>query len=177
MNINGIDDRTDSMNTPFTIACDLDGCLADFENGVLQLCGKPMQEISPKSTMWKAIQQHMDDGNEFFGSLQKLPDAQQLIQHLLMLDNDLFILTATGHINPEQVSQEKTRWAHANVSADVTVITVRRGTHKAEYANTRTILIDDNALVMDAWVTAGGIGILHSSAESTISQLRQILDK
>ena len=44
-----------------------------------------------------------------------------------------------------------------------------------EYATPNTILIDDMEKNIKAWVDAGGIGILHTSAADSIKQLQQYM--
>ena len=50
-------------------------------------------------------------------------------------------------------------------------------TKKYKYAKTKpavqNILIDDTKKKLDPWIEAGGIGILHTSAASTISELKE----
>jgi hypothetical protein len=45
---------------------------------------------------------------------------------------------------------------------------------KSEYASKNRILIDDRADTVERWRANGGIGILHTSAEDTINQLKQL---
>jgi hypothetical protein len=43
---------------------------------------------------------------------------------------------------------------------------------KAQYAHPTIILVDDTDYVIDGFVKAGGIGILHSDVNETISKLK-----
>jgi hypothetical protein len=45
---------------------------------------------------------------------------------------------------------------------------------KAAYAKPNHILIDDREKSIQPWREAGGIGILHTSAADTISQLQKL---
>ena len=47
---------------------------------------------------------------------------------------------------------------------------------KREFANKNSILIDDLKSNIQEWKASGGIGILHKNTNSTISQLKDILD-
>jgi hypothetical protein len=47
---------------------------------------------------------------------------------------------------------------------------------KAEYAKPDTILIDDTPDVIESFVEAGGVGILHKDAVKTIEKLKQLLE-
>jgi hypothetical protein len=43
---------------------------------------------------------------------------------------------------------------------------------KKQYANPNSILIDDTESVINDWNEAGGIGILHKNAKTTIETLK-----
>ena len=45
---------------------------------------------------------------------------------------------------------------------------------KKDYANENSILIDDRSKNIDQWRAAGGIGILHINAASTIEKLKEL---
>jgi hypothetical protein len=45
---------------------------------------------------------------------------------------------------------------------------------KKEYATPTSILIDDRADNINQWEAAGGIGILHTDAASTIAKLKEL---
>jgi hypothetical protein len=47
---------------------------------------------------------------------------------------------------------------------------------KQQYANPNSILIDDTPIVIEQWNAAGGIGILHTDAISTIKELKKYID-
>ena len=48
------------------------------------------------------------------------------------------------------------------------------GSQKAAFAIEGAVLIDDREKNINAWVEAGGIGILHTSAANTIDQLKAL---
>jgi hypothetical protein len=45
---------------------------------------------------------------------------------------------------------------------------------KHEFSGKNRILIDDRADTIENWNAKGGIGILHTSANNTIKQLKQL---
>ena len=47
---------------------------------------------------------------------------------------------------------------------------------KAAFAHKKAVLIDDRDKNIDCWVEAGGIGILHTTADNTIKQLNDIIN-
>jgi hypothetical protein len=48
------------------------------------------------------------------------------------------------------------------------------GSQKGMFAIKGSVLIDDRKQNLDAWEAHGGIGILHTSAEDTINQLKEL---
>ena len=55
-----------------------------------------------------------------------------------------------------------------------TKLILRYAKQKQELANPESILIDDRQINIDQWEAAGGIGILHTSTDNTISQLKEL---
>jgi hypothetical protein len=51
---------------------------------------------------------------------------------------------------------------------------LRSAKHKKDFAGPNNILIDDRVDNINGWIEAGGIGILHTSAEDTIKQLNKL---
>jgi hypothetical protein len=78
------------------------------------------------------------------------------------------------HSTDEESSAGKLTWLKNN---NITVVSnlVRRRKDKANYAKSDTILIDDKPVTIDEFNKAGGIGILHTDAISTINKLKEIL--
>lgn len=159
----------------FHIYLDLDGVMADFDQGVMDLMNIHPDDINPKSEMWTAIDAHMDLGEEFFGTLKLIHDARELFNFLLELDCELTILTATGHIRPTEVQEQKNRWINQNLSETIPRLFTRRGKDKAIHAKPHHILIDDRMKAVGPWCDAGGIGILHTSTKATLKQIEKLL--
>jgi hypothetical protein len=164
------------MTTTLSFRLDLDGVCADFDKGVIDLMGLHPDDVNPKSNMWDAINDHMDSGKEFFGALDMMHDAQVLFDYLKELPYDLKILTATGHIKPDEVETQKIAWVRRNLCKEIEVLLTRKGKDKAVHATPTTVLIDDRMKAIGPWREAGGIGILHTSAEQTIKEIEALLN-
>jgi len=162
----------------YEIFVDLDGVVADFEKRALELAGyapdhDPKNKVLRKD-FWKKVQEHVRiPGNTFFESMDKMHDADELwnyIEHRYPT-----ILSAHGnHLLNGAV--EKRNWVrkqfgHATANA---ALFVRDAADKAQYALPNRILIDDRRKAIDPWIEAGGIGILHKSAASSIAQLKEL---
>ena len=84
------------------------------------------------------------------------------------------ILTAAGVVNRELVVWDKNEWIRQYVSPSVVVTCTMTGSQKGMFALEGSVLIDDRKKNIEAWEENGGIGILHTSAEDTINQLKAL---
>ncbi len=159
----------------YKIFCDLDGVLADFVGGISRLLPeysdeKFLSDPKHRKEMWSAINKYSSEGGKVWGELDTMQDAQQLWNYIKKYDVE--ILTATG--DPKYgAAQQKHIWVKKNFG-NVKVNIVRMSKEKAQYAAPNHILIDDMPKSINPWVEAGGIGILHTSAASTISELKKL---
>jgi hypothetical protein len=159
--------------SPYTVALDVDGVLADFEAKVKDVFGKDISEINTRK-LWAGVVKYDREVEPFFENLPVMDDAYELIR---FVDNNFskwFLLTASGYV-PKNVEEQKRRWAAKVISPKVDAVVVRKSTDKAQYATPTTILVDDRMKSIEPWRQAGGIGILHTSAKDTIAQLQQFL--
>lgn len=158
----------------YKIYVDLDGVLVDFETTAQDITGITVAGADKKqmNKFWKHIERHVEDGGEFFARMKPLRDAMRLWQFLTK--HHPTILSATGHI--KGAATEKRNWVTSHLGASVakSALFVQDGKDKAKYATPDSILIDDRAKAIDPWVAAGGIGILHKSAEQTIKRLKEL---
>jgi hypothetical protein len=53
-------------------------------------------------------------------------------------------------------------------------LTLAQSFNKKNYAEPNHILIDDRLSNIEQWRAAGGIGILHTSSDETITQLKKL---
>lgn len=155
------------------IYVDMDGVIADFEKKWIELYG-----LDPEMT-----HKHKKEGKERFKDfvhnrefvvLEMMPDGQSLIDYL----NDKWkhvpieILSSTANEKYyETISQQKKMWLHTH-NIDWKENFVPGKSHKYKYAETGYILIDDDKQNIEDWNKAGGIGILHRDALTTIALLK-----
>lgn len=97
--------------------------------------------------------------------LELLPGAIDLWEHVK--DYDVSFLTS---VKPEKFREQKRCWVQEHFG-DVQVDYVYTSKLKANWATPTSVLIDDRMKSIEPWIEAGGIGILHTSAEDTIAQL------
>lgn len=160
------------MNRPNRLILDCDGVLADFDKLAFAVLGMPSSQYEAQhgaKAFWKELRHYSNGkGWGFFESLPLMPDAMELFEAVKHLDP--FILTGCpfGNWAPEQ----KLRWAE-RMFPGVEMITCM-AKDKSLHMNQGDILIDDREKHRQAWEDAGGIWITHTSAKSSIEQLRAI---
>jgi 5'-nucleotidase len=174
------------MKHGYTAVIDLDGVMSDFSRKVAELMKIAPQEsldlmervdekTIDKKRMWRYINE-FDAHTPFFYSLEKMRDADELFSFITdHFDHDnIFFLTASGY-TPSDAAHQKRRWVRKHYGS-YKIEVVEKSHDKAKFATPNTILIDDREKSIKPWVEAGGIGILHKDAASTIAQLRKILE-
>ena len=156
------------------IYVDLDGVLADFDGHFIQMFGNKTREMGDDYT-WERINQYEKTGNCWFLDLPKMKDSDKLMNYLNSLSGvHIYILTATGH-NFEEHSVQKIIWAKTNFRfKGKDIFVVKKSELKGEYADDESILIDDSDRSINAFTENGGIGILHTSVDDTISKLKSM---
>jgi 5'(3')-deoxyribonucleotidase len=157
----------------FDLYLDADGVICGFDQHVQKIFGKKVEAFQPKGSFWAALTHHDTHVEKFFRNLPKMTDADILMTFMIENFSHVKVLTACG-TTPKDAKEQKIEW-FAEHYPNVECIVVTKSPDKAKYAHSKAILIDDRAKSIDPWVAAGGIGILHTSAEDTIAQLRAII--
>lgn len=160
-----------------TLFVDMDGVTNDFElkaaECVMMYYGIDMYE-SPKKIMWQAISKYQQlNGETFWYDLPIMPGTMEFFE--LVKDYPVEILSAVGskgfNANPQKY---RSCVDHFNIPKS-RVNLVTSSTDKAQFATPKSILIDDRMKSIGPWRDAGGIGILHTSWEQSIAELRTFI--
>jgi len=150
----------------FKIYCDMDGVLVDFDNGFKKVSGLLPKEYVTKysnNAFWKVIR----DTKNYWLNLEWIKDGRKLWSYIKKY-NPIILTTPGGDI--EECKQQKTKW----IQKELGNIMIVFSDSKENYANSNSILIDDNfEKNISPWITKGGIGILHKNTKSTIQQLQK----
>ena len=151
----------------YKIYCDMDGVIADFERGYEELTGIDLQgEFKPEGKeFWGPISKA---GVGFWAGLKWMPDGQQLWDYIKPFNPQL--LSAPSREQSSRIGKHV--WVKHKIPG--TRLILRYANKKKELASPESILIDDRQANIDQWEAAGGIGILHTSAANTISQLKKL---
>ena len=155
------------------IFLDQDGVLADFESGLTKALGYKVDVTSPIDVY--DIEKRKLTAQRLFRNLDPLPDAWKLVDYCMNSGIHTEILTAAGTVNRTLVVKDKIDWIRRYVHPHWIVIPTFSGTQKAAFAHKKAVLIDDRQRNIDYWEEAGGIGILHKTADETIEQLDYII--
>lgn len=154
------------------IYIDLDQVLADFDKKKEELKLIHPSMAKNDEEFWKGI----NSVDNFFSTLDKMVDADELMAHLNSLSIPLSILTALPRKSTMPTARkDKREWIKRHISEELDFIAVYAARNKQLYANPTHLLIDDKTSNIDEWRAKGGIAIQHVSAEVTISKLDRLL--
>jgi len=152
----------------YKVYCDMDGVIVDFERGYNDLTGKQAPGVDStynKEDFWGAITKA---GSKFWADLNWMSDGQQLWDYIKQYNPKL--LTAPSREHSSVVGKKE--WINKNIPK--TPVIFRQAKDKKDLAEPNAILIDDRKDNIQQWIDAGGIGIRHTSTESTIKQLQKL---
>lgn len=153
------------MEEQYKIYCDMDGVLVDFNKGYTKLTGVDMRgKFRNDEEFWDPIN---DAGYNFWISLEWMPDGHRLWDYIKQYKPE--ILSAPSRQDDSRVAKHE--WVKREIPGAHLIL--RTAKNKKEFACPHCILIDDLQKNVDAWNEAGGIGILHTSADDTIKQLKK----
>jgi len=164
------------IETPkYTIFCDLDGVLVDFDKGYLELTGIPTHhvDVQDSTLFWRNFKDSLRSKNmqelEYWANLDWMPDGRELWSYIKPYNP--YVLTAPSR--DDQSKEGKTMWVNQHLTNFKQII-FKFAKYKSDLSKPGRILIDDRADTIERWNNNGGIGILHTSASNTIKQLKQL---
>lgn len=151
------------MKTINVLYCDLDGVLADFEEGVKLKMGKYPEELN-QGLMWSVLRK----SHSFFESLPWMPEGKLLWEKIKKYDPIILTGCPYGGWSEEQ----KRNWCKRELGENIKVITCM-SKDKPKYSNEGAILIDDRLIAKDKWEANGGIFIhyVEDDLEKIIEEL------
>ena len=152
----------------YTIFCDMDGVLVDFERGYHELTGKHTSQF-PKNDneFWKPLE---EEGAIFWATLPWMPDGQELWRYIKRYRPN--ILTAPSMDPSSRAGKEA--WCKMHINSQYKNLYFKPAKYKSDFAGQDRILIDDRDDTIASWKAKGGIGIHHTSASNTIKELKKL---
>jgi len=155
------------FNTP-QIYCDMDGVLADFHKYTMSLVGDNFNNKD-----WP------DMPGDIFLRLPPMSDAHTLWNFIKPYNPIILTAKPRDEFRIPTAEADKTKWMLQQFGHPSDKIEVVYRNEKQHFAinkqdNRPNLLIDDHRKNIAEYSSAGGIGVLHTSANSTIRQLKQI---
>ena len=147
------------------IFCDMDGVIVNFDEGIKKICGAYPKDLT-RPQMWNKV---IDTPN-YWVDLEQLPHAKDLISYLR--PHGFKILTGLPVHGYDKAAREKVLWIKKHFGDDIEVICCLTK-DKSTYCKKGDVLIDDRQQTITDWQKAGGIGICHTSWESTLAELKK----
>lgn len=152
------------------IFLDCDGVLADFNTAATVICGTPPRQAADRQAaekLWSILRAQP----EFFTSLPKMPDADELVCGVRALGFVPAILTGTPRW--EEAATQKLRWGQRHFP-ELKMITCHAA-QKYRYGQPGDVLIDDWEKYRSLWEQMGGHFILHRNAAQSLAELRRLV--
>ena len=174
----------------YTIYCDMDGVLCDFDQGYADLTDISTTEANSKGTsfFWNLFRTKLDEKNikerDFWANLEWQPGGKELWNTIFIYSPNIlsspaidFNLPFKQQLSPKynQAIQGKKEWIAknlSNVGEEIFVPAVQKST----FAAPNHILIDDMKKNTDAWGASGGIAIQHKNINETLEELSNYIE-
>ena len=152
------------------IYCDMDGVICDFVLAAKKATGQNWVGLRDGQD-WESIK----NTKNFWSTMPWTRDGRQLWNFIKKYRPH--ILSAFSPEDPN-CKPGKRKWLKNNVGYSQSfMINIVRRREKKNFAKNKgrpAILIDDYPKNVDQFKNAGGIGILHTNTQNTISQLKRI---
>lgn len=181
------------LTPQYQIYCDMDGVLTNFEKRFVEMLQKEGPKYYSKEVIkqvtrpkhfealegtvefWKFIDQHV--GLEFWTGMEWMPNGKRLWEFIQPYQPK--ILSSPSRENTSRLG--KRLWVKEHITETFDTfsapdIIFRYSKAKAEFANPKTILIDDKPSNLEAWSEKGGIALECKDGEidSIIEQLKEL---
>lgn len=171
----------------YTIFCDMDGVLVDFDKGYEMLTGKTTHHADSqgKDEFWRLFRDSLKEKNitekSYWANLDWMPGGEKLWKYISPYNP--YVLTAPSvnmdlpfeeryKFDNNESMQGKTEWVQR--LPNMRKIYFRSASKKADLAGPNKILIDDRKDTIDKWNANGGIGIFYQSADQVIDDLKKL---
>lgn len=160
---------------------DMDGVLANFDEGVRTLCGmEPLPQNAERTPGYDdALWAHIRKVPHFYNLLEPMPGALEMFEEIYRIYGDRCeILTGIPkpHRGIATSAEDKAEWVKRILGPDVVVHAVIRQDKKNYCKGKRTVLIDDAKSNIEDWERSGGTGILYLNAGQTLEAIRSVED-
>ncbi len=167
----------EELSKAYTIYCDMDGVLCDFEARFEHFTGlspdqyraKTQKEYGDKKAdemFWDVIDHQV--GMRFWRGMHWMPEGRALWDYIK--PHKPTLLTAPSWHDSSK--EGKKAWVEDHIPG--TPIVFKPADKKADLSGPNTILIDDREDTIMSWKAKNGIGILYKNTEQTINELKHL---
>lgn len=156
---------------PEAVFIDMDQVLTDFNAAALSLDSSlsgALAENAPQEQRERLYAAIEAAGIDFWANMAWTPEGQRLWDSLKAYNPVL--LSSPGEFRYAEAGKQK--WVSDNLPGT----TLFLDTEKFRYAGRDRILIDDMRENIDAWIKAGGIGILHRDVNQTLKEFNAMVN-
>lgn len=157
---------------------DMDGVLADFDRGLIEICGiEPIDQSMKTEAQDDEMFARMREHAHYYDELEPIPGAIELFKLLHEKYGDKCEILS-GIPKPRRgivsAEEDKVNWIHRLISPEIAVNIVYREQKKDYCKGKEYILIDDLNKNISEWEALGGTGILHTSVDNTREHLHKM---
>jgi len=151
----------------------MDGVIADFHKRYHEIHNTSPSSDDARKRFGQRFANFIQ--NKEFQNLDLMPDANVLLTYLNRCGVPVEILSSTARpVNNAEISRQKEIWlGKHNINYPANFVPGKALKYK--FADENSIIIDDTQSVIDDWNKAGGTGIHHHDALTTISILDTLL--
>ena len=162
------EEAAEAQPSQYKIYCDMDGVICDFDKQFEQFGNMSARAYETKfgtDKFWELIDKV---GVDFWSQIPWMPEGKQLWSYIEKYKPVLLSSPSRSYSS----RYGKKLWVKENLSGSKLILAKRE--NKRDYANRKSILIDDRTDNINDWNTAGGIGILFTSTNQTIDKLKEL---
>ena len=156
------------LDMDYKIFSDMDGVITDFNNRYKKYAGMMPAEYEKKFGKDKFWELADAEGVAFWVGMPWMEDGKKYWDYIK--DYNVELLSSPSRSETSRLG--KRLWVRNNLPG--IKLTLAQAYNKQNYAAPNHILIDDRKSNIEQWRDKGGIGILHTSAEDTIKQLKDL---
>ena len=155
-----------------TIFCDMDGVLTDFMNGIKKTLNKKSVE---QGDVDEVLLSDIGTSKEWWVSLDPMPDAMKLWKYISKYEVQVLSACPSVCRDDKAVIAGKKAWVKKHLKPSPSKVNIVQRKDKKTFAAPNHILIDDHIKNIRDFESAGGVGIVHTSAIKTIKQLKSLV--
>jgi hypothetical protein len=166
--------KEEKEQSKYVIFCDMDGVLVDFDKGYEDLTGLHTKhvDVQDSNDFWNKFKSSLAEKGmeeyDYWVNLEWMSDGQELWDYIKSYNP--YVLTAPSRDPGSKLGKKE--WVQR--LDNMKNIYFRAAQNKSDFSGRNRILIDDRADTIEKWNALGGIGILHTSTQNTIEQLKKL---